>query len=114
MNIQGKTLEQIGKYMSVYVAQHINGYDPSTGTSMFQESNLFHYEEVEDLIPEEHRDIFTCDNKFNGACGIFEIGAVEYNIMLLSNEDYSRAYFLWVEFTDTAGKKQTELIKDFI
>jgi len=114
MNIEGLDMEQLGLCMSTHVAQHISGYDPTAGASLFQESYLLHYDEAEDMIPEQHRHRFTHSDMFNGASGAIEIGTVEYVVMLLASEDYNRAYFLWVQYEGEQGEEHSVIVKDFL
>jgi len=111
MNIKGLDMAQISRLMAIYVESHVKGFKLSEGDSLFQESYLLHYDEVE--IPEQHRHRFTSTDKFNGASGFIEVDSRQYVLMILVSEDYSTAYLLSIQGPDLEGNEQTVIIGDF-
>ena len=111
MNITRLDMAQISQLMSVYVERYVKGFKLSEGDSLFQESYLLHYDEVE--IPEQHRHRFTNTDKFNGASGFIKADSQENFVMLLISEDYTTAYLLSMQGSDLEGNEQTVIIGDF-
>ena len=114
MNIAKLDMEQVGLHMALYVAQHVKEYDSKLGASLFSESYLLDFEELEDFIPNQYRHHFTHVEKFNGLSGTFEIGVQSFTVMLVVSENYHHAYFLWMQFNDMSGAEQTVNLKNFI
>jgi len=114
MNITGLDMVQISRLMAVHVENHVKGFKLSDGDSLFQESYLLHYDEVEASIPEQHRHRFNSADKFNGASGFIEADSQEHFVMLLISEDYTTAYLLSMQGSDLEGNEQAVIIGDFL
>ena len=90
--------------------------------NLFAESYLLGYDEVAHLIPSEYKGLFSKTDFFNGASGFLDFNyqagqfkGSDYTIMLLSNEDNSKALFLYVQASNFVTSIQTDiLIADFM
>jgi predicted metal-dependent RNase len=82
--------------------------------AFFQENYLLHFDEVKDVIPEQHHHLFNDGNKFNGASGFIKVGTQEHCVMLLADEDYGKIYLLCLQETNGNGEARPIVIKDFL
>lgn len=89
---------------------------------LFVESYMLGFEEVEHLIPNEYKHLFKSSDYLNGASGFLNFNyqakrfrGCEYTVMFLSNEDYSKALFLFVQENNLSTDVQNDiLIADFM
>jgi hypothetical protein len=89
---------------------------------LFAESYSFEREEIFHLIPNEHSGLFNDADNFTGASGFLNFNyqakrfrGCEYTVMLVSNEDYSKALFLYVQEENPSGDTHSDiLIADFL
>ena len=90
--------------------------------NLFAENYELGYEDVEHLILDEHRSMFSESDYFNGASGFldfnYQTGQFKgngYTIMLLSNSDNSKALFLYVQASNLVTGEQSDiLLADFM
>ena len=115
LDIRGLDMTEISHQMERYVADYFKGFSLPVGASLFQESYLLDYDECVDMIPTQHRQHFRETDKFNGASGFLEgIGTFDDStpiLMLLTNDDNSKALFLFVR---EPAKQHDILLADFL
>jgi hypothetical protein len=123
MNIQGMDLPAISKKILPYLTKYFNGCELLLSENgFFSESYLLGYDEIEHLIPEKHKYYFKNTDFINGASGIVNFSnqakrfnGHEYIVMLLSNEDYSKALFLYLQCNNASSNAQINiLVADFM
>ena len=122
MQIQGLNINQISQKIAPYVVNYFKGFTLSSFKEWSFESYIFDFEEVEHLILEQYRHQFNDDDKFNGVSGDIEFISMpdecknqKYLLMLITDSDNSRAYFLYVQELDNDYNKQRDiLIADFM
>lgn len=118
MNIKGLTLDGISQQLKPYLESHFKGCTISNNKGLFAESYLFDFEEVQHLIPKEYHNQFKPTDKLNAANGFIEFITVskelegsEYLALLLSDEDYSKAFLFAVQETET---DKVTIIKNYL
>ena len=123
MNIKDLTLTEVCKKLAPYITDYFAGCEISgLDDNLFAESYLLGFEEVEHLIPDEHKSLFNVSDFLNGASGFLNFNyqakkfrGREYTLMLLSNEPYTEALLLYVQEDNPSGDVQSDiLIADFI
>jgi hypothetical protein len=98
--IQGLDSVGISGRLEKYVADYFKGFKLSAGASLFQESYILYFGEVQEVIPKKYHHLFTDKDKFNSYSGFLE-GISMYDdskpiLMLLTNCDNTKAFFLFV------------------
>jgi len=119
LEVKGLDVVEISQILEKYVADYFNGYELSTGRSMFMEDYVLHFDEVNELIPAKHHHHFTDDSKFTCMSGYIIIdyvaGKVDERVaMLLMDEHSTYVYMLCVQEVDEKGVEKTVIIKDFM
>ena len=108
MDIKGLTLNEVAEKIKEYLPLYLQN------NFQFQESYVLDFDEINHNIPEEYHKYFNAADKINNACGSVEADELEYNynIILLSNHEYTRALFLLLQKENkTTGEMDIELLK---
>ena len=114
MNIKGLDIVKISQLMAIHVESHIKGFVLQEGESLFQESYLFDFEEIAEIIPAQYHHLFKSTHKFNGASGDIEFDSQAYIVYLLVDEDYATAFLLCLQEVSEGENGKTIVIKDFL
>lgn len=118
MDIKGLDLTEISCRLEKYVTCHFKDFILLEGQCLFAESYLFYFDEVKHLIPDKYHHRFK-DTKFNGASGLLEGGSMsdesEFILMMLTDEEYSKALFLLIqEENDLSDKERVTMLADLL
>ena len=104
----------ISKLVEKHVSEYFSGYRLDEGQSMFQEGNIFYFEEVKEIIPTKYHQFITDKDKFGGLSGCFTLESGEERIIsVLLCECGTYLLWLYVHELDTDGIEPV-IIKDFI
>lgn len=123
IDIKGLNLVQVSNSLEEYIAEYFKYCKLSkSNRGKFEESYTLYFEEIKHLIPEEYHKLFKNGDKFNGASGYLkfklkskEIMNNDYIIMLLSDEDNTKAYILCLqEINSTTNEERIIILKNFL
>ena len=114
MNIKGLDIVKISQLMATYVEGYIEGFVLPRGESLFQESYLFDFEEIAELIPAQYHHLFKSTDRFNGASGDIEFDSQVYSLSLLVDEDYATAFLLCLQEVSEEEDGNIIIIKNFL
>ena len=112
MDIKGLNTVQISQQLAVYLESHIQGFKLSEGESLFQENFTLHFQEVKENIPTQHHHLFNDSHKFNVVTGFITAGSQVYILSLLADENYTTAYFLFLQ--EAKGEQKNIIIRNFL
>jgi len=105
----------ISKLVEKHVSEYFSGYRLDEGQSMFQEGNIFYFEEVKEIIPTKYHQFITDVDKFGGLSGCITLESGEEHIVsVMMCECGAYIYFLFTQEPDEGGIERAVIIKDFI
>ena len=111
MNIKGMTLNEIVEKIKQYLPPYLQK------DFQFQESYQLEFCEIKHNISGEYYKFFNDNDILNVACGGMESENFEYdyNIISVSNSDYSQALFLLLQKEHKITNEiEIELLKSFV
>ena len=118
--VTGLDSVEISQKMERYVIDCFPAFKLDTGQSMFMEGHIFYLEEIDSVIPDKYRHLFTDESKFICMSGFITVGHAqdqsdERTIMLIMNDSGKRAYLLLcLQEVDGTGEERIFMIKDFL
>ena len=111
MNIKELNIEEISDKIKKYLPPYIQK------DFRFQENYILEFNEISSSIPEKYHKLFKNSDMINSASGCVETDDSEFDyiIILLSNENYSRALFLLLQKVNKeTSETDIELLKSFV
>ena len=105
----------ISKLVEKHVSEYFSGYRLDEEQSIFQEGNVFYFEEVKEIIPTKYHQFITDMDKFGGLSGCITLeSGEEHVISVLLCECGAYLLFLCVQEPNEDGIERTIIIEDFV
>jgi hypothetical protein len=121
MNIEGLTIKDIDEKIRHYVTDYFKGSTIiNYAGELFTENYTLQFDEIAVDLPEKH--LFKDTDNINNASGCIHLADIseehrgyEYNIILLSNADYTKVLYLILQkISEETNEAEHIILKNFM